>query len=159
MVVPIPKKTGNLSKVNLPASTSSLALEFLFLLCSFFGCSTNVGLTANPIVNFSGVVGINALAIGADVLFNTKPGELTKLNDGVNFTKDGLVASLTVNDRGNALNAAYFHVVSPLSSTAIGKRNSVQTYKLQDFLSRLEEEQLKMDAFKRELSSLHATSH
>ncbi|KAE9590381.1 hypothetical protein Lal_00028093 [Lupinus albus] len=86
----------------------------------YAGITTSVGLTANPVVNFSGVVGTNALALGADVSFDTKIGELTKLNAGFNFTNDDLVASLTVNDKGDALNASYFHVVSPLSSTAVG---------------------------------------
>ena len=62
----------------------------------YAGISTSVGLTANPIVNFSGVVGTNVLALGTDVSFDTKIGELTKFNAGLNFTKDDLVASLTV---------------------------------------------------------------
>lgn len=62
----------------------------------YAGISTSVGLTANPIVNFSGVVGTNVLALGTDLSFDTKIGELTKLNAGLNFTKDDLVASLTV---------------------------------------------------------------
>ena len=62
----------------------------------YAGISTSVGLTANPIVNFSGVVGTDVLALGTDVSYDTKIGELTKFNAGLNFTKVDLVASLTV---------------------------------------------------------------
>ncbi|KHN13242.1 Outer plastidial membrane protein porin [Glycine soja] len=86
----------------------------------YAGISTSVGLTANPIVNFSGIVGTNVLALGTDVSFDTKIGELTKFNAGLNFTKDDLVASLTVNDKGDALNASYYHAVNRLTNTAVG---------------------------------------
>ena len=62
----------------------------------YAGISTSVGLTANPIVNFSGVIGTNVLALGADLSFDTKIGELTKSNAGLSFTKDDLIASLTL---------------------------------------------------------------
>lgn len=58
--------------------------------------SSSIGLTANPIVNFSGVIGTNVLALGADLSFDTKSGELTKSNAGLSFTKDDLIASLTL---------------------------------------------------------------
>ncbi|KAJ1443705.1 Porin, eukaryotic type [Sesbania bispinosa] len=86
----------------------------------YAGISSSIGLTANPIVNFSGVIGTNVLALGADLTFDTKSGELTKSNAGLSFTKDDLIASLTVNDKGDALNASYFHVVNPLTATAVG---------------------------------------
>ncbi|XP_027350482.1 outer plastidial membrane protein porin-like isoform X2 [Abrus precatorius] len=86
----------------------------------YAGISTSIGLTANPIVNFSGVIGTNVVALGADLSFDTKSGELTKSNAGLSFTKDDLIASLTVNDKGDALNAAYYHVVNPLANTAVG---------------------------------------
>ncbi|MED6192067.1 Voltage-dependent anion-selective channel protein 1 [Stylosanthes scabra] len=86
----------------------------------YAGISTSVGLTANPIVNFSGVVGTDVLAIGSDLSYDTKVGEFTKFNAGLNFTKADLVASLTVNEKGDAVNASYYHIVNPLNSTAIG---------------------------------------
>ena len=60
------------------------------------GISTSVGLTASPIVNLSGVVGTNGLAIGADVSYDTKSGDLTKLNAGLSLTKEDFIASLAV---------------------------------------------------------------
>ena len=55
-----------------------------------------MGLTQNPTVNFSGVIGNNALAVGTDVSLDTKSGNFTKINAGLNFTKDDLIASLTL---------------------------------------------------------------
>ncbi|MED6138127.1 Voltage-dependent anion-selective channel protein 1 [Stylosanthes scabra] len=86
----------------------------------YAGISTSVGLTANPIVNFSGVVGTDVLAIGSDLSYDTKVGEFTKFNAGLNFTKADLVASLTVNEKGDAVTASYYHIVNPLNSTAFG---------------------------------------
>ncbi|XLR57482.1 hypothetical protein S83_008154, partial [Arachis hypogaea] len=42
------------------------------------------------------VVGTDVLAIGSELSYDTKIGEFTKYNAGVNFTKADLVASLTV---------------------------------------------------------------
>lgn len=70
-----------------------LELQYLH---EYAGISSSVGLTANPIVNLSSVIGTNVLALGADISFDTKNGELTKSNAGVSFTKDDLIASLTV---------------------------------------------------------------
>ncbi|ESQ41480.1 hypothetical protein EUTSA_v10014354mg [Eutrema salsugineum] len=86
----------------------------------YAGISTSVGLTANPIVNFSGVVGTNVLALGADVSFNTESGNFKHFNAGFSFTKDDLIASLTLNDKGEKLNASYYHIVNPLSNTVVG---------------------------------------
>lgn len=62
----------------------------------FAGISTSCGLTANPIVNFSGVVGTNVVALGTDVSYDTKSGDFTKFNAGLSFTKADLIASLTL---------------------------------------------------------------
>ncbi|XP_010550070.1 PREDICTED: mitochondrial outer membrane protein porin of 34 kDa-like [Tarenaya hassleriana] len=86
----------------------------------YAGISTSIGLTANPVVNFSGVVGSNVLALGTDVSFDTKTGNFTKCNAGLSFTKDDLIASLTLNDKGDTLNGSYYHIVNPLSNTAVG---------------------------------------
>ena len=62
----------------------------------YAGISASVGLTANPIVNFSGVLGTNVLALGTDVSFDTKTGDFTKYNAAFSFTNLDLVASLTL---------------------------------------------------------------
>ncbi|KAG2245098.1 hypothetical protein Bca52824_093082 [Brassica carinata] len=86
----------------------------------YAGICTSVGLTASPIVNFSGVVGNNVLALGTDVAFNTQSGDFKHFNAGFSFTKDDLIASLTLNDKGDKLNASYYHIVNPLSNTVVG---------------------------------------
>ncbi|EHA8587924.1 Mitochondrial outer membrane protein porin 1 [Cocos nucifera] len=84
------------------------------------GVNASIGLTANPIVSLSGVVGTNAVAVGADVSFDTAIGDFIKYNAGLSITNADLIASLTVNDKGDSVNASYYHLVSPLSSTAVG---------------------------------------
>ncbi|KAA8548012.1 hypothetical protein F0562_004441 [Nyssa sinensis] len=86
----------------------------------YAGISTSIGLTANPIVNFSGVVGTNVVSLGTDVSFDTKTGNFTKYNAGLSFSNADLIASLTLNDKGDTLNASYYHTVSPLTNTAVG---------------------------------------
>lgn len=86
----------------------------------YAGISTSIGLTANPLVNFSGVVGNNCVSVGTDLSFDTASGNLTKLNAGLSFTHSDLIASLTLNDKGDTLNASYYHIVSPLTNTSVG---------------------------------------
>lgn len=70
-----------------------LELQYLH---DYAGVSSSVGLTANPIVNFSGVVGTNVVALGTDVSFDTKEGNFTKCNAGLSFTNADLIAALTL---------------------------------------------------------------
>ncbi|XP_072994473.1 mitochondrial outer membrane protein porin 1 [Typha latifolia] len=86
----------------------------------YAGVNTSIGLTANPIVNISSVVGSKALALGADVSFDTASGNFTKYNAGLSITNADLIAALTLNNKGDSLSASYYHLVSPLSSTAVG---------------------------------------
>ncbi|XP_038997253.1 mitochondrial outer membrane protein porin of 36 kDa-like [Hibiscus syriacus] len=86
----------------------------------YAGISTSIGLTASPLVNFSGVVGNNFVSVGTDLSFDTSSGNFTKLNAGLNFTHSDLIASLALNDRGDTLNASYYHIVSLLTNTAVG---------------------------------------
>ncbi|KAF8390260.1 hypothetical protein HHK36_024785 [Tetracentron sinense] len=84
------------------------------------GISTSIGLTANPVVNFSGVVGSNVVSLGTDLSFDTASGNFIKCNAGLSFSNADLIASLTLNDKGDALNASYYHTVSLLTNTAVG---------------------------------------
>ncbi|XP_010242364.1 PREDICTED: mitochondrial outer membrane protein porin of 36 kDa [Nelumbo nucifera] len=84
------------------------------------GISTSIGLTASPIVNFSGVVGTSAASIGTDLSFDTSTGKFVKYNAGLSFSNADLIASLTLNDKGDKLTASYYHTVSPLTNTAVG---------------------------------------
>ncbi|CAM8935008.1 unnamed protein product [Rhodiola kirilowii] len=84
------------------------------------GISSSVGLTANPIVNLSGVIGSAAASLGGDVSYDTKTGEFIKYSAGFGFSNADLIAAFTVNDKGNTLNASYYHVVNPVTNTAVG---------------------------------------
>ncbi|KAL0395657.1 UNVERIFIED_CONTAM: Mitochondrial outer membrane protein porin of [Sesamum calycinum] len=97
--------------------SGKLELQYLH---EYAGISSSVGLTANPIVNFSGVVGNNKLALGSDVSFDTKEGAFIKCNFGASFTNADLIAALTLNDKGDTLSASYYHIVSPSTNTAVG---------------------------------------
>ena len=82
------------------------------------GIDASVGLTANPLVNLSGVFGTKALAFGADVAFDTASGDFTKYNAGVSLTNEDLHAAVTLNNKGDSLAASYYHQVQ--ESTAVG---------------------------------------
>ncbi|KAF5792072.1 Mitochondrial outer membrane protein porin of 34 kDa [Helianthus annuus] len=97
--------------------SGKLELQYLH---DYAGIATSIGLTANPIVNFSGVVGTNLAAIGTDVSFDTKTGNFTKCNAGISFSNADLIAALTLNDKGETLNASYYHIVKPLTNTSVG---------------------------------------
>jgi voltage-dependent anion channel protein 2 len=68
--------------------------EEIQYLHDYTGISTSVGLTANPIVKLSSVIGNNVTALRGDLSYDSKTGEVTKFNAGLTVTKDDLVASL-----------------------------------------------------------------
>lgn len=84
------------------------------------GISTSIGLTASPIINFSGVAGNNTVAVGTDVSFDTASGDLTKYNASLSFSTTDLIASLILSNKLDTLTASYYHTVSPLTNTAVG---------------------------------------
>ncbi|XP_031287261.1 mitochondrial outer membrane protein porin of 34 kDa [Pistacia vera] len=97
--------------------SGKIELQYLH---DYAGISTSIGLTANPIVNFSGVVGTNVLSLGTDVSFDSKSGDFTKCNAGLSFCNADLIAALTLNNKGDSLSGSYYHIVNPLTSTAVG---------------------------------------
>ncbi|GFY95149.1 P-loop containing nucleoside triphosphate hydrolases superfamily protein [Actinidia rufa] len=66
---------------------------------------------------------INAAALGTDVSFDSMTGCFTKCNAGLSFSNTDLIASLTVNDKGDTLSASYYHTVKPLTNTAARVNN------------------------------------
>ncbi|KAB2031708.1 hypothetical protein ERO13_D05G304000v2 [Gossypium hirsutum] len=86
----------------------------------YAGISTGIGLTAKPLVSFSGVIGNDCVSVGTDLSFDTASGNFIKLNAGLNITHSDLIASMTLNDKGDTLTASYYHIVSPLTNTAVG---------------------------------------
>ncbi|ONK76605.1 uncharacterized protein A4U43_C03F30040 [Asparagus officinalis] len=98
-------------------SDSNVELQYFH---EYAGVNASIGLTANPVVNLAGVFGSGALAVGADVSFDTATGNFTKYNAGLSLINSDLVAALNLNNKGDSLSASYYHVVSPLTSTAVG---------------------------------------
>lgn len=86
----------------------------------YAGVNASIGLTANPVVNLSGVFGTGVLSVGADVSLDTATGNFTKYNAGLSVTHTDLIAALNLNNKGDSLSASYYHSVSPLSNTAVG---------------------------------------
>lgn len=84
------------------------------------GFATGFGLSTNPIINVSTVLGTKTLAVGSDVAFDTASGNFTKYNVGISYNSLDFSASLTVNEKGDQLNTSYYHMVNPLFSTAVG---------------------------------------
>ncbi|KAG0490638.1 hypothetical protein HPP92_007501 [Vanilla planifolia] len=97
--------------------SGKIELQYLH---DYAGINTSLGLTANPVVNFSGVIGNKGIAIGTDVSLDTATGNFTKYNAGLSVIHADLIASLNLNNKGDILSAAYYHLVSPLTSTAVG---------------------------------------
>nr|XP_017221180.1 PREDICTED: mitochondrial outer membrane protein porin of 34 kDa-like [Daucus carota subsp. sativus] len=98
-------------------STVKLGVQCLH---DYAGFNTSVGLTADPIANFSGVIGNSVAALGTDVSIDTKTGNFLKYNAGLSLTDADLIASLAVNEKANQLKTSYYHLLSPLTNSAVG---------------------------------------
>ncbi|XP_051122539.1 mitochondrial outer membrane protein porin of 36 kDa-like isoform X2 [Andrographis paniculata] len=84
----------------------------------YAGISTSLGMSAKPIVNFSGVAGNQKAAFGTEVSFDTATGSFTKYNTSLSITANDLIASLALNEKGDTISSSYYHAVNPL--TAVG---------------------------------------
>ncbi|KAG8503135.1 hypothetical protein CXB51_000942 [Gossypium anomalum] len=86
--------------------------------------SSSIGLTANPIVNFSGVLGTNVLVLGIDISFDTKIENFTKCNTGLSFTNADLIVFLALhvvmNEKGDLVNASYYYILNPSTNIVVG---------------------------------------
>ncbi|XP_051208254.1 mitochondrial outer membrane protein porin 2 [Lolium perenne] len=97
------------------SSTGKVELQYLH---PHAGINASVGLNANPLVNFSGVFGTKAVALGVDAAFDTASGDFTKYNAGLSHTNQDLTTSLNLNNKGDTLAASYYHQVH--GTTAVG---------------------------------------
>ncbi|KAM0883722.1 hypothetical protein ACQ4PT_031460 [Festuca glaucescens] len=82
----------------------------------YAGLSLGVGMNSKPLINFSGVVGNKSVAVGGDVAYDTAIGDLTKYNAGVSLTKEDLVASVMLNNKGDCLSASCYYMVNKQSA-------------------------------------------
>lgn len=60
------------------------------------GVAAGFGLSTNPIINVSAVLGTRILAIGSDVAFDSASGHFTKYNAGISYNTLDFSTSLTV---------------------------------------------------------------
>ncbi|PPD80062.1 hypothetical protein GOBAR_DD23012 [Gossypium barbadense] len=62
--------------------------------------------------------------VGTDISFDTKTKNFTKCNARLSFTNADLIASLALhvvmNEKGNSINASYYHIVNPSTNTVVG---------------------------------------
>ncbi|KAF3669941.1 Mitochondrial outer membrane porin [Capsicum annuum] len=86
----------------------------------YVGISTSAGLTENPIVNLSGVVGTKGLSLGTDVSLDTTLRTFSKFNVGLSFTDDGVVTSYNLNNKGDTLSTSYYRSLGRVNDTAFG---------------------------------------
>ncbi|CAM6087512.1 unnamed protein product [Calypogeia fissa] len=83
------------------------------------GITGSIGLTPNPLVEVSGVIGAEGLVLGGEVGYDTGSGRLTKYNAGVGFTKPDFSTALHLLDKGDVLKGSYVHLVDPTSRNQI----------------------------------------
>ncbi|KAL0408667.1 UNVERIFIED_CONTAM: Mitochondrial outer membrane protein porin of [Sesamum radiatum] len=103
--------------------SAKVELQYLH---EYAGISTSLGLTAKPIVNFSGVAGNHKAAFGTDISFDTATGNFTKCNAGVSFTTSDLIASLILPLTNTAVGAELTHSFSSNENTlTIGTQHSL----------------------------------
>jgi voltage-dependent anion channel protein 2 len=72
-----------------------LQAEFQYLY-DYAGISASIGLNSKPLVNLSDVFGNKAVAVGADVAYDTATGNFTKYNAGLSVTNADLIAAVAL---------------------------------------------------------------
>ncbi|CAK9226889.1 unnamed protein product [Sphagnum troendelagicum] len=93
-------------------------LEFLY--DQEFGSVTcKVGLSQFPIVEASGTIGKDGLALGGEMAFDPELGRFTKYNAAIGIAKKDFNASLILFDKGDVLKASYSHTMNPMTKTTI----------------------------------------
>ncbi|XP_068669829.1 mitochondrial outer membrane protein porin of 36 kDa-like [Aristolochia californica] len=97
--------------------SGKLEMQYLH---DYAGICGSIGLTPNPIVNFSGVFGTSAVSVGVDVSLDSTTNTLGKYNAGLSYSHSDLVAALTLNDKFDNLTASFHRVAYPETNTAVG---------------------------------------
>lgn len=62
----------------------------------YAGVTASMGLTTNPVVSMSTVVGTKAFAVGTDVSFDTAKANFVKYNAGLSVTNADLIAAVNL---------------------------------------------------------------
>ncbi|KAF3775909.1 hypothetical protein EJ110_NYTH35849 [Nymphaea thermarum] len=90
-------KNGNVTTDIKVDTNSKVELQYFH---DHGGISTCIGLTANPIVKFSGVLGSSAVALGTDVAFDTATGNFTMYNGALSYSNADRIACLNLSRSG-----------------------------------------------------------
>ncbi|XVF54260.1 hypothetical protein PTKIN_Ptkin05aG0166100 [Pterospermum kingtungense] len=91
----------------------------------YVGFSVGVGLKANPdtgfnpIANISGIVGSSLVSLGADIGIDIPTRTLNQFSAGFSLNSAFLVASLTLSDSFDSVNASLYHPLNPTARTAV----------------------------------------
>ncbi|XP_050221550.1 mitochondrial outer membrane protein porin of 34 kDa-like [Mercurialis annua] len=104
--------------------SGKMELQYLH---EYSAISTSIGLTPNPAINLSGVIGTNVVSLGTELSFDTKSGTVTKCNAGLSYSNADLIASLTLNDKGDTVKASYYHTVNPTHAVGAEVNHSFST--------------------------------
>ncbi|KAI5675366.1 hypothetical protein M9H77_06316 [Catharanthus roseus] len=81
--------------------------------------NSSIGLNPSPLLEFSGAIGLDELALGGEIGFDTASSSFTKYNAGISFNKPDFSAALILTDKGQTLKASYVHSVNPLSGNEV----------------------------------------
>ncbi|RWV95924.1 hypothetical protein GW17_00041406 [Ensete ventricosum] len=81
-----------------------------------------VALKQNPLVEFSGTVGAQGIAFGAEAGFDTASGTFTKYTAGIGLTKPEYNVSIILADKGDTIRASYmYHLDEKQKSSVVAE--------------------------------------
>ncbi|KAL3532824.1 hypothetical protein ACH5RR_006345 [Cinchona calisaya] len=81
--------------------------------------NSSIGLNPSPLLEVSAAVGMQDLALGGEIGFDTASSSFTKYDAGISFNKPDFSAALILTDKGQTLKASYVHTVNPLSGNEV----------------------------------------
>lgn len=80
--------------------------------------NSSIGLNPTPSLDFNAAIGNEDISLGGEMAFDTASGSFTKYNAGLTFNKLDFSAALILMDKGQTLQASYFHAVNPSTAVA-----------------------------------------
>ncbi|KAM0823057.1 hypothetical protein ACQ4PT_071102 [Festuca glaucescens] len=84
--------------------------------------STAVGTKPSPVVEFSGAVGPQGLAIGGEAGFDTSSGKFTKYSAGIGVTKPEFHAAFILADKGDTIKVSgVYHLDEKQKASAVAE--------------------------------------
>ncbi|XP_051149648.1 mitochondrial outer membrane protein porin 6-like [Andrographis paniculata] len=81
--------------------------------------NSSIGLHPSPLLDVAAATGLNDIAVGCEIGFDTSTSSFTKCNAGISFNKPDFSAAVILADKGQTVKASYVHLVSPLTGTEV----------------------------------------